>query len=111
MGLVIDTSALVAAERASATWESALSTLGNEPAALPAIVCAELLTGVRFARSTARAASRRAKIDALLAKVPVVDFGLPIAERPPPSISASEWSSVLWTKPTSARYLGSGSNA
>ena len=81
MGLVIDTSALVAVERASRTWEAALSTLGNEPAALPAIVCAELLTGVRLARSTARAASRRAKIDALLAKVPVVDFGLPIAER------------------------------
>ena len=81
MGLVIDTSALVAAERVSATWEATLSTLGNEPVALPAIVCAELLTGVRLARSTARAASRRAKIDALLAKVLVVEFGLPIAER------------------------------
>jgi predicted nucleic acid-binding protein len=46
MGLVIDTSALVAAERAAATWEAVLSTLGNEPAALPAIVCAELLAGV-----------------------------------------------------------------
>jgi predicted nucleic acid-binding protein len=80
VGLVIDTSALVAAERA-ATWESALSTLDSEPAALPAIVCAELLAGVRLARTAAQAASRRAKIDALLARVPVVDFGLPIAER------------------------------
>ena len=78
---MIDTSALVAVERASATWEAALSTLGNEPAALPAIVCAELLTGVRLARSAARAASRRAKLDALFARVLIVDFGLPIAER------------------------------
>jgi predicted nucleic acid-binding protein len=48
---------------------------------LPAIVCAELLAGVHLARSAARAASRRAKIDALLARVPVIDFGLAIAER------------------------------
>jgi predicted nucleic acid-binding protein len=81
VGLVIDTSALVAVERASGTWEAALSTFGDEPGALPAIVCAELLAGVHLARSTARAASRRAKIDALLARVPVIDFGLAIAER------------------------------
>ena len=81
MGLVIDTSTLVAAARASAARETTLSTLGNEPAALPAIVCAELLTGVRLARSTASAARRRARIDALIAKVLVVEFGLPIAER------------------------------
>jgi predicted nucleic acid-binding protein len=76
VGLVIDTSALVAIERASASWEAALSTLGDEPPVLPAIVCAELLAGVHLARSAVRAANRRAKIHALLAKVPVVDFGL-----------------------------------
>ena len=78
---MIDTSALVALERASASWEAALSSLGDEPAALPAIVCAELLVGVHLARGASRAASRRAKIHALLARIPVVDFGLPIAER------------------------------
>jgi predicted nucleic acid-binding protein len=81
VGLVIDTSALVALERASRPWDAALSSLGDEPAALPAIVCAELMVGVRLARSAARAASRRAKIHALVARVPVVDFGLAIAER------------------------------
>jgi predicted nucleic acid-binding protein len=81
MGLVIDTSALVAAERASTTWEAALSAIGDEPAVLPAIVCAELFTGVRLAESQARAMSRRAKIDALLNRLLVVDFGLSIAER------------------------------
>jgi predicted nucleic acid-binding protein len=77
---VIDTSALVAVERASVSWETALSTLGDEPAALPAIVCAELLVGIHLARGAARAASRRAKIHALLERVLVVDFGWSIAE-------------------------------
>jgi predicted nucleic acid-binding protein len=81
VGLVIDTSALVALERASDSWEAALSAIGDEPAALPAIVCAELLVGVHLARGAARAASRRAKIHALLARIPVVDFGVSIAER------------------------------
>lgn len=77
---MIDTSALVAVERASASWEAALSPFGDEPAALPAIVCAELFVGVRLARTAVQAANRRTKIHALLAIVPVVEFGLPIAE-------------------------------
>lgn len=81
MGLVIDTSALVAVERAATSWDEAVASIGSEPAALPAIVCAELLTGVHLAGSAARAEARRAKIDALVARVPVVDFGLPVAER------------------------------
>ncbi len=81
MGLVIDTSALVALERASRPWEDALSTVSDEPVALPAIVYAELLAGVRLAESPARAASRRSKIDALISRVPVVEFGLAVAER------------------------------
>jgi predicted nucleic acid-binding protein len=81
MGLVIDTSALVAVERAEGTWESVLSEVGDEAAALPAIVCAELLAGVHLAGRPARAASRRAKFHALIAAVPVVEFALPIAER------------------------------
>lgn len=81
MGLVIDTSALVALERAAAGWEAALSALGDEPTALPAIVYAELLVGVHLAGTPARAASRRAKIDALVSRVPIVAFGPEVAER------------------------------
>ena len=40
MGLVIDTSALAALERAAGSWGEALASFGNEPAALPAIVYA-----------------------------------------------------------------------
>jgi predicted nucleic acid-binding protein len=78
MGLVIDTSALVALERSQADLSDVLP---DEDAALAAIVYAELLVGVKMADSRSRAASRRAKIDALLAVVPVVDFGSAEAER------------------------------
>jgi predicted nucleic acid-binding protein len=81
VGLVIDTSALVAIERSGAGWEDALESVGDEPVALPAIVLAELLAGVRLADSANRAAARRAKIDALAARVPVVGFGRAAAER------------------------------
>ena len=81
MGLVIDTSAFVAVERSGIVWGEALSAIGDEPTALPAIVYAELLAGVRLAENAARAASRRSKIDALISRVPIVEFGPGVAER------------------------------
>ena len=78
MGLVIDTSALVALERARDGWSQHLP---DEPAVVAAIVYAELLVGVKMADTRKRAAKRRAKIDALLAVVPIATFGPPEAER------------------------------
>ena len=75
MGFVIDTSALVAAERAGASWERALAGIGDEAVAVPAIVYAELLVGVELAEAPPRAASRRARIEALVSRVPVLEFG------------------------------------
>jgi predicted nucleic acid-binding protein len=75
VGFVIDTSALVAVERAAASWERTLAALGEEPAAVPAIVYAELLVGVELAADAGRAASRRARIEALVSRVPLVEFG------------------------------------
>lgn len=80
MGLVLDTSALVAVERAGASYSQLLASLAEEEAVVPAIVVAELLAGVRLAGDTRRAALRQAKIDALLAAAPVIDFGAEIAE-------------------------------
>jgi predicted nucleic acid-binding protein len=88
MGLVIDTSALVAAERLPASrgaarvesWDSVLGQLAGEVAVLPAAVYAELCVGVLLADSPRRAASRRSRIEALAAAVPVIDFGAAIAE-------------------------------
>jgi predicted nucleic acid-binding protein len=78
VGIVIDTSALVAIERGTAEWPAAL---GGEPAVVPAAVYGELLVGAEMAASPARATARRAKIDALLARAPLVDFGAAQAER------------------------------
>jgi len=58
-----------------------LGDLGDEPAVIPAIVYAELQVGVRLADSPARASSRRARIEALCSRLPVVDFDRAIAER------------------------------
>ncbi|MGH7544679.1 MAG: type II toxin-antitoxin system VapC family toxin [Gemmatimonadota bacterium] len=83
MGLVLDTSALVALERGAGgarDWGEALAVVGDEPVVLPAIVYAELLAGVRLADTRRRAAARRAKIDALVSRVPMLEFGAGAAE-------------------------------
>jgi tRNA(fMet)-specific endonuclease VapC len=86
MGIVIDTSALVAADRLAprdvttlAGWAPLLAPIGDEPAMLPAIVYAELLVGVDLAGDTRRATARRARIDALAAHAPIVDFDAAVA--------------------------------
>lgn len=86
MGLVIDTSALVELERSGDEWVSRLGALGDEVVALPAIVYAELLAGVALAGTTKRAATRRAKIDALVAAAGVVPFSEDVAQ---------EWASLF----------------
>jgi len=78
-GLVIATSGLVAMERRRDITNLSAG-VAEEPAVVPAIVYAELLSGVLLADSPSRAAERRAKIDALVAAAPVVDFTPEIAE-------------------------------
>lgn len=79
MGLVIDTSALVALERAGSRWEHLVSACAAEPLAMPAIVYAEILVGAFLADSTDRAARRRARLDALADLVPIVEFDRQVA--------------------------------
>ena len=81
MGLVIDTSALVALERSGAAWGERLVAVADEPVVLPAIVLAELLVGVRMAGGSKRATARRGKIDALVQAIGVMEFGEATAER------------------------------
>jgi len=78
---VIDTSALVAVERLGIDLEESLGELAEEIAVIPAIVYAELQVGVRLADTPARAASRRARIEALVSRLPVVEFDRAVAER------------------------------
>lgn len=79
MGLVIDTSALVVLERSAGNWSDRLQ--AEEAAFVPAIVYAELLVGVHLADGQRRAAARRAKIEAMVAMAPIVDFDPAAAER------------------------------
>lgn len=78
MGLVVDTSALVAVERGGGSLQQPGS---DETVALPAIVLSELLVGVRMADSATRAAARQRKVEALLDRVAVVPFDRYVAER------------------------------
>ena len=72
---------MIAAERAALDWEAGLAHLGDEPAVIPAIVYAELPVGVRLADPPVRAAGRLARVEALVSRLPVVDFTREIAER------------------------------
>lgn len=63
-----------------AGWNALLRALAEGPVVVPAVVLAELLSGVALADTTIRAAARRARIDALTSRVPIVDFDAAIAE-------------------------------
>ena len=65
-----------------ADWAMRLPTTARvEEVVLPAVVVAELSAGVHLADTPSRASSRRARVDALLARLPVIDFGVEIADR------------------------------
>jgi predicted nucleic acid-binding protein len=81
VGVVVDTSAVVDLERAGRPFGDALGELGREPLGLPAIVLAELLVGARLAGTPALASARRAKVEAVRARAPVIDFTARVAER------------------------------
>ena len=81
MGLVIDTSAAVAIERAGEGWSRLLDVFASEPVALPAIVYAELLVGASLARTPKQGRQRRGAVVSLAGAVDIVDFGPAIAER------------------------------
>ena len=86
MGLVIDTSALVDVERAWPStnkedeWQRRLDALASETVVLPPIVLAEMWAGAALADTPARAAARRARIEALAAHVPLAEFDAGTAE-------------------------------
>ena len=80
MGLVVDTSALVALERTTEEWTQLVEEHGAEPLAVPAIVYAEVMVGVHLADTPERAATRRARIDALIDRVPIIEFDRSIGD-------------------------------
>lgn len=78
MGILIDTSVLIAAERGQLSLEPLLARLGDTDVAIAAITASELLHGVHRQRGAGRARSE-ALVERLLDRLPVVEFGLPAA--------------------------------
>jgi predicted nucleic acid-binding protein len=81
VGVVVDTSALIALERSGAEFDAHALDRADEPAVIPAVVYAELQVGVRLADSKARATQRRDRIEALVTRLPIVEFDRAIADR------------------------------
>jgi len=79
MGLILDTSALIAWERAQARGEQ-VDLSPDELIAIPAIVWAEALIGVRLAATPRQAAQRRARLEALRTVTQIQSFTPDIAE-------------------------------
>lgn len=80
MGIVLDTSALIALERSQSSLATALAGHLDEPMVMPMVVWAELLVGVRMAGTPDRAARRRARLEQLRLHLPLIPFDAAIAE-------------------------------
>lgn len=80
MGLILDTSAVIALERGASLPATALERIADEPVWMPAIVWAEALIGVRLAGSAAKAARRRARLAEIRDITAIIDFDDHIAE-------------------------------
>ncbi len=81
MGIVVDTSLLVAAERGTVRFEDFLRSLGAETIGMAAITASELLHGCHRATDPGIRARRSAFVDALLETIPVLAFGMAEARR------------------------------
>lgn len=79
MGLILDTSAIVAWERALDAGKS-ISLDAGEELLLPAVVWAEALAGVRLADSAQRAARRMSRLEAIRRLTGVEPFTAETAE-------------------------------
>jgi tRNA(fMet)-specific endonuclease VapC len=79
MGIVIDSSVLIAAERGVLDLDRVLDDHEDEPVVLAAITASELLHGVHRLKSGVSRARAEVFVDALLRRLPVVAFDLPVA--------------------------------
>jgi tRNA(fMet)-specific endonuclease VapC len=81
VGIILDTSILVAVERGQHSLAQLLEPFADEPTGIAAITASELLHGVYRAKDAGVRARRAAVIERLLARIPVYEFGLVEARR------------------------------
>lgn len=89
MGLILDTSLLIAAEREERTVEDLLGAASSEAVHVSAITASELLHGVHRATPPARRAKREAFVEQFLQGFPVLPFDLTVAR-----VYARIWSAL-----------------
>ena len=76
MGIVIDSSVLIAWERDQLDLEALMAHYAEEDFAISAMTASELLHGVHRATTAARRSRREAFVEALLSRIPVLAFDL-----------------------------------
>ncbi len=81
MGVMLDTSVLVAAERRAFALDALLESVGGESVGIAALTASELLHGCHRAADPGMRARRFAFVESLLALVPIYEFGLVEARR------------------------------
>jgi tRNA(fMet)-specific endonuclease VapC len=79
MGIILDTSLLIATERGKFEFPAFLNLHSATPVAISAITASELLHGVERATDIAIRRRRSEYVEALLAQMPIAPFGLPEA--------------------------------
>ena len=79
MGVVVDSSVFIAAERGKLDLERVLRDHGDEPIVIAAITASELLHGVHRAIEPSQRQRREAFVERLLADLPLVPFDLVVA--------------------------------
>jgi predicted nucleic acid-binding protein len=81
VGVILDSSVLIGAERGSLRIEQLLLSLGGEPVAMAAITAAEMLHGCHRAVAAAVRARRWAFVEGLLSAITILPFGIAEARR------------------------------
>ena len=79
MGVIVDSSVLVASERGAVDLAAKLQERAGEPAGMSAITASELLHGVHRAAPSAVKARREALVERLLATLTVIPFDQVVA--------------------------------
>lgn len=79
MGIVIDSSVFMAAERGALDLDDVLERYEREPVAISAITASELLHGVHRLKGGVSRARADVFVEGLLRRLPVVPFDLPAA--------------------------------
>jgi predicted nucleic acid-binding protein len=81
MGLILDTSVLIAAEKGRLDLAALFAAHADETFFFAAITAAELLHGVERAQPAARKQHRSRFVEAVLREIEVIDFDLSVARR------------------------------